>query len=324
MRFRTLRGYSTEGRANVRSALALPAIAMPDAARAKALYMGGALAMNQGDHAEAAKMLTECLAIWRSLGDAREIAATLSELSTLRMQMNEFDRARECQGEALGIFREQGDRIGEGISLLNLGGIAARQGDRESAVALCEQSLAIARSIRHQELESECEESIGDLALRPGDLREAEARFARALKICRDAEDKRGEAIAVWSLGRVDAANGHHDAARRKFADALPAFQSFGMNAEALDCVDDCAALLCAVDRPDDAVRLHAAAATIRGALALQSSGPGGARESDLAAARRALGEAAFAAAWSEGSAWTLEATVERARTLSTAVAVTA
>ena len=322
MRFRTLRGYSSEGRSNVRAALDLPAISGPDAARAHALYTGGVLAMNQGDHAEATRMLTESLAIRRSLGNAREIAATLSTLSTHHLQSDELDKARECEGEALDIFREQGDRIGEGIGLLNLGGIAARQGNHESAGALFEQSLAIARSIRHLELESECEECIGDLALRAGNLREAEARFARALRICRDAEDKRGEAIAVWSLGRVDAANGHHDAARLKFADALPAFRSFGMNSEALDCVEDCAALLTAADQPDDAVRLHAAAATIRTALALQSPGGGAARERNLESARQALGEAAFAAAWSNGCAWTLEEAIEHALDSATAVTV--
>jgi predicted ATPase len=82
MRFRTLRGYSTEGRNNLRAALALPAIQEPNAARAHALYTAGVLAMNQGDHAEATKMLTESLAIRRILGNGREIAATLSTLST--------------------------------------------------------------------------------------------------------------------------------------------------------------------------------------------------------------------------------------------------
>jgi tetratricopeptide (TPR) repeat protein len=240
------------------------------------------------------------------------------------LQTNELDRAHECQGEALGIFREQGDDIGEGIGVLNLGGIAARQGDRKSAGALFEQSLAIARSIRHQELESECEECLGDLALRSGDPREAEARFVRALRICRDAEDKRGEAIAVWSLGRVDAANGRHEAARAKFADALPAFQSFGMNAEALDCVDDCAALLTATGRADDAVRLHAAAATVRAALALTSRADRSTQERNLETARRALGDAAFATAWSRGSAFTLEEAIEHALASTVSASITA
>jgi len=107
-----------------------------------------------------------------------------------------------------------------------------------------------------------------------------------------------------------------------KFADALPAFQSFGMNSEALDCVEDCAALLFAADRPGDAVRLHAAAATVRRALALQA--PGGGGERNLEAARSALGQAAFETAWSSGAAWTLEEAIKNALALTTSVPVPA
>ena len=324
MRFRTLRGYSTEGRKNVHAALVLPSIMEPNAARAHALYTGGVLAMNQGDHAEARQMLTECLAIRRALGNNREIAATLSTLSTQYLHQDETATARDCEEEALDIFRELGDRIGEGIGLLNLGGIAVRQGDYGSAEELFDQSLAIARSIKHQELESECEHNLGDLALRAGNLEAAEARFARALKICREAEDKRGEAIAVWSSGRVDAASGQHEAARKKFAQALPAFQTFGMNSEALDCVEDCAELLRAAGHTDDAVRLRAAAAAVREALALQSPGGEAIRQRSLEAAREALGRAAFEAAWSAGRAWTLDDAIKHALDASTNSPVTA
>ena len=324
MRFRTLRGYSTEGRNNVHAALALPGITEPNAARAHALYTGGVLAMNQSDHVEATQMLTECLVIRRALGNRREIAATLSTLSTQYLHQDEVAKARDCEEEALGIFRELGDRIGEGIGLLNLGGIAVRQGGHGSAGELFKQSLAIARVIKHQELESECEHNLGDLAMRAGDLQAAGARFARALKICRESEDKRGEAIALWSSGRVDAAGGHHEAARKKFAVALPAFQTFGMNSEALDCVEDCAELVRAAGRTDDAVRLHAAAATVREALALQSPSGEATRQKNLEAARRALGQAAFEAASSTGRAWTLEETIKRALDSTTSSPVTA
>src|SRR5208282_5104916 len=53
MRFRMLRGYSTEARNNIGGALALPVLQGPTVARAHALYVGGALAMNQSDYAEA-------------------------------------------------------------------------------------------------------------------------------------------------------------------------------------------------------------------------------------------------------------------------------
>ena len=84
----------------MRAALALPGIQEPNVARGHALYVGGVLATNQGDHAEATKMLTECLAsaaVWETRS---ETAATLSTLSTLHLRQGDAAQARECEEEA--------------------------------------------------------------------------------------------------------------------------------------------------------------------------------------------------------------------------------
>ncbi|HEY3237087.1 MAG TPA: tetratricopeptide repeat protein, partial [Polyangiaceae bacterium] len=244
MRFRILRGYSTEGRTNIRAALVLPVLQERTKARANALYVGGGLAIMQSDYAEATKMLTESLAIRRELGNARGTAAALSTLSTLHLQRGDLTKAREFEEEAISIFRELVDGIGEAIGLLNLGEISLRQGDHGGAQSLFEQCLTIARNLKHQELESDCERNLGELALGAGNLEAAQARFARSFKICREAEDKRGEAIALWGLGRIDAAGGDLSSARTKLADAMRALQAFEMNLELLDCLDDHAGLL--------------------------------------------------------------------------------
>src|SRR4029079_13251590 len=218
MRFRTLRGYSREARNNIRAALLLPGVLEPNIARAHALYVGGALAINQGDHAEAQTMLNECLAIHRSLQNQREIAAALTNLATLHSQQGDLATARTYNEEALGIFRELGDLVGESIALLYLGELSVQQGSG-GARELFEQCLAIARTIEHQELESDCERNLGEIALEAGDFRAAQARFARSLKVCRDAEDKRGEALALWRLGRTDTATGELDLAAKRFSE---------------------------------------------------------------------------------------------------------
>jgi predicted ATPase/class 3 adenylate cyclase len=314
MRFRILRGYSTEARNNVRAALVLPGVREPNVARGHALYVGGVLATNQSDYAEATKMLTECLDIRRGLENPRETAAALSTLAALNLQQDDLAQARDYVEEAIGIFRDLEDRIGEAIGLLNLGDISVRQADFGGAQDLFEQCLVISRSIKHQELESDCERNLGELALSAGNLLAAQARFARSLKICRGGEDKRGEAIALWSLGRVDAANGNHTAARRKFAEALPAFQSFGMISEALDCLEDYAVLLHALGQSNDAVQLHAAAASIRAAFALpRSRRDEPKRQANIDSAHAAIGDTAYDTAWSEGRTWALARAIEHA-----------
>ena len=325
MRFRILRGYSTEARNNVRAALALPGIQEPNAARAHALYVGGVLATNQSDRAEATKMLSECLDIRRGLGAPRETAATLSTLATLHLQHDDIAKARDYEEEAIGIFRELGDRIGEAIGLQNLGEISVRQADYRNAQQLAEQCLAIAQSTRHQELESECERQLGDLALRAGDLPAAQTRFARSLKVCRDAEDKRGEAITLWCQGKTDMAGGDFELARTRLAEALRALQAFEMNAEVLDCLEDYAIYLQHDGRVEDAVRVCAAAAVVREALALpRSSRYGTGRQMDFKAARADLGEPAFERAWSAGRKWALDEAIDHALASATAPAMVA
>ena len=203
--------------------------------------------------------------------------------------------------------------MGEAIGLINLGEIAGRQGDNGASREFFSQGLAIAQSIKHQELEAECERNLGEVALRAGDPRVAVERLARSLKICRDTQDKRGAVLALWRLGKADAASGDYASARAKMAEALPAFYSFGMNSEALDCLEDYADLLQTSGQEEDAVRLNAAAAAAREALALRSPRTDAVRHKNLGAARSALGSAAFEAAWSAGSSWKLEEAVKRA-----------
>jgi tetratricopeptide (TPR) repeat protein len=325
IRFRILRGYLTEGRNNIRAALELSAMREPNLARGHALYVGGTLAANQSDHAEATRLLTECLAIRQGLGDLLEVAGTLSTLGVVHLQVGKSAKARECEEQCLAIFRQLGNRIGEALALGHLGEISMQLGEDGDAREKFEQCLAIAQSIGHHELEAECERYLGELALDAGDLRAARERLAGSLKVCRDAEDKRNEAIALWCLGKVDAANGDFDSARKKLADALRAFETFQMSAEALDCLEDHAGLLRAAGRCKDAVPLLAATAVIRERLAISRPKRGEAkRQSSVEAARAALGADAFDAGWAVGCAWALDDAIEHALALVAAAPVTA
>ena len=315
MQFRRLRGYSTEARKNVRTALALPGIREQGVARAHALYVGGVLATSQSDYVEAATMLAECLEIRRALGNARETAATLSMLVELHMQQDDLVMARSHEEEAIAIFRELGHRDGEAIGLLNLGDISVRQADYGSARELFEQCLAIAHDIGHQELESECERNLGELELEAGKLQAAQLRFVRSLQICRDAEDKHGEAISLWRLGKTATAFGEYEMACKNLGEALPALQAFEMLSEVLDCLEDYARLLQITGQNEAAVHAYAAAAALREAHVLpRSTRREGERERHLsiAAARAVIGEPAFGSAWSSGRKSTLEAAIDR------------
>jgi tetratricopeptide (TPR) repeat protein len=322
MRFWILRGYSTEARNNLRAALALPGVHEVPVAHAHALYVAGSLAANQSDYVEARKLLAACLELRREFGNPREIAATLSTLAVIRFHEGDIAQARVNDIEALGIFRELGDRIGEAIGLLHLGEIDMDLADHSVARGQLDQCLAIARSIKHLELEGECERLLGELALEEIDIAAARQKLGRSLSVFRSAEDKRGEATAHWWLGKADLAAAAVDAARLRFKDALHTFRAFEMNAEMLGCLEDHAAILHLDGHTAEAVRLYAGIEAARARLALRRRTRGEHRwRAEVAAARAAVDEQAFNAAWAEGEAWTLEQAFDHASGRETAFA---
>ncbi|HTS21165.1 MAG TPA: tetratricopeptide repeat protein [Casimicrobiaceae bacterium] len=312
MRFRSLRGYCTEGRRNIRAALSLPAVSESGFFRAHALYVGGVLATDQGDYAEATQMLTECLAIRRGLDNANETAATLTTLATLHLQQDDIGKAREYEEEAISIFRNLEYRLGEAIGLQNLGEISLRQGDDDGARKHFEQCLAISRSIEHRELESECDRSLGELELRSGQLQAARAHFASSLAICETAQDRRGAAITLAFVGRTDAASGDTESARKHLSEALVALQAFDVNAELLACLEDYGGIFDDGGEVEEAVRIYASAGAVREALSVpRSRGREAEIQARIQAARDKLGDPAFDAAWRAGRAWSRNAAIE-------------
>jgi predicted ATPase/class 3 adenylate cyclase/predicted negative regulator of RcsB-dependent stress response len=313
MRFWTLCGYATEGRASVRAALLLPAIRPPEVPRAFALYVGGVLATNQGDFAEAKAMLGECVDIRRRLDHPREVAAGLAMLAGIHLTQGEAAKARELAEDALATFRQLGEPIGEGIGLHHLGEICIHQDDIASARACFTQGLAIARSARHQELESDCERGLGDIDLHAGDLDGARAHFLRSESVCREAHDKRGLAIAAWRLAKADAAEGNAEPARGRLKHALEAFRTFAMNAETIECLEDYGAVLAQLGDPEGALCHYGTAAATRESLVVRRPPLVQTNwDQRVAQARAALDPERANAAWDRGRSTGLADAVER------------
>ncbi len=306
--FWILRGYASEGRGVVRSALALPDIRASDIARAWALYVGAALAESQSDHAQARQMLEACLALRRGLGNPVDIAATLSTLSLARLQAGDTAGARETEREALQIFRELGDRRGEATGLIHLGQICAHGGDLAQAHTYLGECMTIARELEHQEIEGECQLLLGEVAFDAGDWEPAVRWLERSLSVCRQAADKRGAANALRWLGKTDLHAGELASARARLDEAVREFRAFEMWEELLGGLDDLAELIDREGQPDLAVCILAAAATARQRLRLLRSPR--ADESALALAaelRRELTGPVFESRWADGSAWEID-----------------
>ncbi len=306
--FWLLRGYASEGRSIVRSALALPDVQSSEMAQSHALYVGASLAESQSDYAEAQQMLETCLDHRRKLGKVVDIASTLSTLSLVRLQSGDEIGASAAEYEALQLFRQVGHRIGEAVGLIHLGQIEIHAGHDEQAREHLEQALLIARDIKHLEAEAVCELALGESALEAGDQPRAHVRFKRSLAVCEGAGDKRGQATATWWLGRLDLQGGNIEQARARLQEALRAFRAFEMRLELLTCLEDHSALAIQSGAPELAVQLAAATTAMRLRLAL-SRPPRSQRrwEAQIESLKQSLPESLYAPSWTTGEAWDLE-----------------
>ncbi len=136
---------------------------IPSAVRAKALHGAGVLAHEQGELAQASACYVQSLALQRSLGDQRGIAAALNSLGVVALDQGDYDRARSLYEESLLLKRELGDQRGIAYSLSNLGLVTSAQGDYRFAGRL----------------------------------------YAEALRLCRALGDRLGVAVALGNLGAV-------------------------------------------------------------------------------------------------------------------------
>ena len=315
--FWILRGYATEGRKLVRAALALPDVQTSDLAQAFAYYAGALLAASQSDHVDAQSMLERCLALYRSLGQEVNVAATLSTLAEARLHVGDPAGARDNELQALQIFRDKADRIGEAIGLLHLGQIALYNADDDHAREFLEQSLALARELKHQEVEGECELTLGVAAIEAGDQPRAFARFSRSRAICHDAGDKRGMVRATRWLGRLDLESGNLNQARERLNESLRAFRAFEMREELVCALEDHALLAQRCDATELAVRLAAAATTQRERLALARKPRAAAQwAAEMTGIRSGLDAAQTELAWLEGQQWEVEQAIAAALTV--------
>jgi len=272
-RFWYVRGFFGEGRAWLEGALAAGAAGSPEV-RARSLNGAGALAYQQGDYERAAGLYEESLAIRRARGDVPGIAASLNNLGALAYQEGEYDRAAALYEEGLALWKRLADQSGIAASLNNLGLVAFQQGKYEQAMDLHEESLTIRRALGYRWGIANSLNNLGLAAAARGEYARAVALHHESLRLGRDIGAGDLQAKGMEGLVSVAAATGQ---TRRG---AL-----LGGATEALREV-------LGVPLPPEQRADHERAAS---------------------SLRAALGEEAFAAAWAEGRALSLEEALDQA-----------
>ena len=271
-RFWQQRGHLAEGRETAQALLDLPAAAGPTRARARALIGLGGVAYWQADVDVADRAYAEAVRIERGLDDPQGLADALYNAGFAAALVGDRDRARAAYEEAIRIYESIGDRSGQLNVREALVFILLHSGDLSGARSVAEENLAVLRD------------------------QETPLRIASALSI----------------LTVINLKDGAFDAAHASLRDVIATYRSAGDTQRIASLLSLGATLALAEGDPDRAARIGGAAAVIaeplgRVATSMHLLGV----DDPVPAARAALGDVDFEAAYQAGQSLTLDEAIE-------------
>jgi non-specific serine/threonine protein kinase len=260
--------------------------AVPGAVRALGLRAAALLAVNRGDYAEASALATECLALWRDLGDRKGCALALHALGFVDLAQGHYDQAVAHIGEAQALFEALGNRWWAAVTRSVIRGRAAHgQGDLVGATAIFEDALAVFREFG----------------------------------------DPLNAMLTLNHLGVVACDRGDRVGAATRFAASSPLWRQVGAQWTLADWLAGVATLAQTCEMPARAARLFGAAEALRVEHGHAYMLPERASfERAIGAARASLGEAAFAGGLTVGGALPLADAIDEASAFLTSVAAPA
>ena len=239
-------------------------------------------------------------------------------LGLLAVAQGDAGRAESCFDESLAVARAHGDPAGVAFGWIGLGVVAMQRGLFAQATTHLEEALARARRLDDQVLASFCAgltlSYLGALAYAQGALPLATSRFEAALLEQRAIDDRWGMGVSLVRLGYAARDRGDTAPALALFTEGLALVTELGDRRIIALALDGVAGLAIAWGQPERAARLFGAAAALREANGLPvDPAHRAAQGRDVAAARAALGEDAFAAGWASGAALPLPVAIAEA-----------
>jgi tetratricopeptide (TPR) repeat protein len=187
------RSNFSEGRARLNSVLALPA--EPSVARARCFTAAAGLATWNGDQAAAQRYAGDSLAVYRSLGDRRGEAVTLTTMGWATIQ-DDAPAARALLAEAVSVFRELADYESLGGALRGLAAAELTIGEVARARELLEESLAAYERTNDREHREYTRGMLGWVQRLSGDLDAARRSYSLMLRAAQE-----GGALVPLGIG---------------------------------------------------------------------------------------------------------------------------
>jgi tetratricopeptide (TPR) repeat protein len=281
---------------------------------ARALWTKGIVARDQGDFGRAIALLEESLAIRRGLGNKRGIAGALFNLALTVLQQGQTERAATLAQEDLALIREVGGAWDSTEVPLLQGMVAWEQGDLVRAHSELTQSLAGFRELGDKRASAAVLYLLSLVVRERGDLRRAVALSEESLILARDLGAGGMIGWALLALGLAACEQGELECARTALAESVALLSAAGMKWYLARSLAGLAGVAYGEGQAQRAARL--AGATEALLTSMDAPLPRGERAGygrTVAAARAALGDSGFTAAWETGQALPLADVVAEA-----------
>jgi tetratricopeptide (TPR) repeat protein len=215
-RFWQIRGHLLEAARRIEHALRLPADAASAASRARLLQAAGGVSYWRGDIPGSAGYYEDALAIWRDLGDEREIANALyNRAFPYLFDRLDLDAARRLFGEARTIAERMGDRRFLALVLFGAGTVEYYSGEFEVALDTYRTGARIAESLGDRFNHAWSLHMGGLAADKAGDRRLARRLWREAIQLFAEASDATGIAILLTDFALAALWDGDRDRALR-------------------------------------------------------------------------------------------------------------
>lgn len=287
----------------------------------------GPIALTQGNYEQAWALQEKGLALRRELKDKDGIAWALLQLGDVSLYKSDFLQAQKLYEEALLFSQEVGNKQSAQLSLYCLGIAALCQMDYERARVLFKENLVLWQDMGNVLGMGWALARLGDVDFHEGNYDRAMEFYQECLKVAREKQEKTLLPYALGRCGSVLFRQGKQVQAVGLFRESLINFQEGGDRYDeddrrngVVECLGWLAELILAQEsesperRNIKAVKLLGAAEVLyeTGSKPVLFSLPTFRSKHDLllATLRTQVEEAAFAAAWVEGRAMTLEQSV--------------
>lgn len=227
------RGHFNEGRLWLERALAPKEEAVPSLLRAKALAWASYLGIWQGAWTQSQIHGEESLNLYSAAGDDWGIGFALQTLGAVALNQDDYPNAARLEQESLRHLRQTGDTDSLGLSYLYLGVVALRKGEYVPAMGMLEQSLISFREVGDLRRVSIALRIMGETELCQGHYTPATTILEESLDLVRESKDRVDLGLTVYLLGQAARSAADYPRARALFEESLALAREFndGMSA---------------------------------------------------------------------------------------------